>query len=147
MSDQDQHQTEDNPHDRRRSDHANERLFFIKRSTWLLMRRMAVRSVVLAVLTVLGGMLLSHLVDSGRLDRFGIVHQFPELLTMLRASAIMTFIEMSIFWIRLAVTPQLDVQEYAKTAAKDPMAAAIIYVTNTLQWAARVGMFLFLMGG
>lgn len=139
--------SEEGQHHRRREDNDNERLFFIKRSTWTLMKRMAARSVVMALLTVIGGAVLEHLVDSGRLDKFSLIHQFPELLAMMRASIVIMFAEMSLFWTRLAVSPKLDVQQLAERAQADPMASAVVHAVNTVQWGFRFAVFLYLMGG
>lgn len=116
----------------------------VTRQSWDLFQRMFARSVALAFLTAVGFALVDHLVDSGMIDRFALVHRFPEFIPMMLASAKLTFIEMSAFWIRFSVSPRVDVQAQLEYTQSDPMAAAIVHAVNVLQWAFRVVVLIYL---
>lgn len=122
------------------------KILSITNASWLLMQRMFARTVFLALLTVLGFAMLDLMVQSGMEDKFGLVRQFPEFLVMMKAAAVLTFIEMCVFWVRFNTAPRLDVQNVAKDAIHSPTGAAIVYAVNTLQWLARVVIMLYLMG-
>jgi hypothetical protein len=131
---------------RRKGDNDNERLFFIKRSSWLVMKRMALRSVVLFLFTLVGFWVADSLVESARFGTLPIVRRFPDFIAMMTAAAKLTFILMSLFWVRFSTQPKHDVQETMSAATKEPMAAAIVHATNTAQHLAYIGVFLYLMG-
>jgi hypothetical protein len=120
------------------------KLFAITQQSWELFERMFARSVALAVLTALGFALVDHLVDSGMADRFALVHRFPEFIPMMLASAKLTFIEMSVFWIRFATQPRVDVQAHLESTQYDAKAAATVHGINTLVWMFRVVVLIYL---
>lgn len=109
-------------------------------------RRLVIRTVVLGFLTILGAMLLDVLVMVGREQYSDINDRFPELLVMLRAMTVMTWLEMALMWIRVAVSPRLDIQEAAKKALDEPMAAAVTFGIQTLMWALRLLLMVHLCG-
>jgi hypothetical protein len=120
--------------------------FFIKNTTWDLIKRMSIRSVVLALLCVIGFSALEQLVQIGMANPQGMIQKFPELLSLVKATTIFMFLEISLFWIRLATAPKVDVQASLETANATSIGAAIVYFTNVLQWFARVCVFLYLAG-
>jgi cell shape-determining protein MreD len=119
-------------------------LLAITRQSWELFQRMFARSVALALLTFIGFALVDHLVESGLTDRFALVRRFPEFIPMMLAAAKLTFIEMSVFWIRFATQPRVDVQACIEYAPTNSIAAAIINATNALVWAFRIVVLIYL---
>lgn len=110
-----------------------------------LAKRMLARSVFLFALTVAGFYGLDLIMDTGIGQRFGLADRFPEFISMMRAAAIFTFIEMSLFWIRFGTQPKIDVQETAVKACETATGAAVVHVSNTLLFLARLVVFLYLM--
>jgi hypothetical protein len=124
-------------------------LFEFTQQSWDLFQRMFARSVALALLTSFGFALVDHLVDSGMSDRFALVHRFPEFIPMMLASAKLTFIEMSVFWIRFATQPStVDTRHGLNDALGEarfhPGAAVALHAVNTVQWAFRVVVLIYL---
>lgn len=111
-----------------------------------MVKRLVFRSVVFALLTIIGFAATELLVYLGKERISDINSRFPELLMIIRAAAIMTWVEISLFWIRIGLQPQIDVQASAKTAESQPMAAAIVYITHQLTWVIRMVLFLKLCG-
>lgn len=122
------------------------KILHITNASWVLLQRMFVRSLFLALLTVVGFGVLDYLVQLGIQDRFGLVQRYPEFLVMMKAAAVLTFVEMSVFWIRFGTSPRLDVQNVAEYARQSANGAAIVYAVNTATWLARVVIMLYLMG-
>lgn len=112
---------------------ANKRLFF--------------RVLMFAGLTVISFVALEYLVansKSAQLD--GLVLKYPEILGMLRAATILTFLELLILVGRIISQPKVDVQKSVSVAEKEPMASAVLYVTHSVNWMVRVYVFLLLCG-
>jgi hypothetical protein len=105
-------------------------------------KKLVWRSFLFAILTIIGFFLLEVMVNQSRNKPDGFIAMFPELLSMLRAATIMTFVELSILWIRIVSQPRIDVQEAAIDTANDPMANAVLYLTHTLAWGLRTIIFL-----
>lgn len=122
-----------------------DRILLLKPETWQLIKRMAIRSAVLFVFFSLGLFVVDELINSGFGDKYALVRRFPDLIPMMVAASKLTFVEMSLFWIRLFVSPKHDVQEVQNAALGDPKAAAFVALTNMLTWAIRLGAFLYLM--
>lgn len=125
-----------------------EKIFSITAASILLAKRMAARTVALALLTLFGFWVVDLLVESGMHDRLALVRRFPEFIPLLVAAAKFTFIEMSLFWIRFATAPKIDVQAAIREVDTwdNQMALAFVYLTNSLIWAFRVCVFIYLVG-
>lgn len=121
------------------------RFLGIRQSTWQEIRYMFLRSIFLGFLTIAGFALLDYLVESGAADRFALVHRFPEFILMMSAAAKLTFIKMSLYWIRLGTQVRNVKVDAIAEANRTPMSAAIVYVTNTVGALAHIGAFLLLM--
>lgn len=119
-------------------------------ASWKLFERMFARSVALAFLTAVGLTLVDYLVDSGMTDRFALIHRFPEFIPMMMAAVKLTFIEMSVFWARFCTSPSIDVQlpvkEIQRQAWDNSNSLAIVHAINSLVWAFRVAVLIYLMG-
>ena len=115
---------------------------FDRQKTFSLIRRVAGRTIVLAVLTTMAFVSLDLLVYLGREGISDINSRFPELIAIVRAAAIMAWIEVSILLIRVSLAPRTDVQTAVKVAELEPMSAAIVYAVHTLAWAIRFAFFL-----
>jgi hypothetical protein len=113
---------------------------FIKATTKEMIKRLFVRSAVLLIMSFAGWFLMDLIVESARAHGNTFVTRFPEFLLILRALAILAWIDVSIMWIRLALQPLLDIQKLALMAIEqqDTKAAAVIYVTNQLMIALRI---------
>jgi hypothetical protein len=117
----------------------------LKHSTFMELRYMALRTFLLAFLTIVGFSVLDYLVQSGRADSFALVHRFPEFITMMDAAAKFTFIDMSLYWIRFGTQVRNDKREALSIANSTPSSAAFVYFTNALSNIFRVCVFLYLM--
>lgn len=107
-------------------------------------KRMWVRSAVLVVLTAISMGLMELLIWGGKSGWTDFNDRWPEVIVVLRAAFIMTWIEVSLLWIRTAIAPHVDMQAAARKAAELPMGAAIALVSHTAQWAFRFWVFLHL---
>lgn len=125
---------------------SRDRILSITRESWTMFQRMFARSVALAILTALGFVVVDHLVDSGMTDRFAIVRRFPEFIPFMLAAAKLTFIEMSLFWVHFLTAPKFDMNEAMFQATSSPVGAALVYLTDKLVWAFRLGVFIYLVG-
>ena len=121
-----------------------DRILFVKPETWHLIKRMAIRSVFLMILFSTGLLVLDTLINSGFGDKYALVRRFPDMIPMMNAAAILTFINMSIFWIRIFTAPKHVVQEAKSVAMTTPSGAAVVVVTDMLGWAVQVAAFLYL---
>jgi len=105
---------------------------------WSMLKRAFLRSASLAILLIVASSILNIMVEYARYYGWDIPDRFPELLIIFRAVAILTWFELSVFWIRLATSPKIDNQCLADEAARDPMAAAVVYWAKLFSWAFRV---------
>lgn len=115
------------------------------------LKKMAIRTIILAVLTMAGLTIADMLVESGMSNRFSLVRRFPEFIPMIMAAAKFTFIEMSLVWIQYATRPRPTKAERSNdTMSMNPQvklaSANVMYVTNAFVWAFRVAVFIYLMG-
>lgn len=121
----------------------------ITQQSWVMFKRMFARSVALVMLTMVGCALLDFLVDSGATDRYALIRRFPEFIPLLMASITLTFIEMSVFWVRFSTQPvAFDLHTALTRITADPWdkdrAIVALYAISTLQWAFRVGLLVYL---
>jgi hypothetical protein len=107
-----------------------------------LIKRAFFRSAALALLLITASTILEFLIQMARYHGWDIPDRFPELLIIFRAVAILTWFEMSVFWIRLATSPKIDNQCLADEASRDPMAAAVVYWAKLFAWAFRVAVLM-----
>src|SRR5690348_11396813 len=97
-----------------------------------MIERAFIRSAVLLILTG-GGLIASQwLVTAARQYGFELPKQFPELLLIMSALFELTWIEVSLMWVRLTIAPNVDVQVAANAALKDPKGAAVVYFVHVL---------------
>jgi small basic protein len=100
------------------------------------LKRMAARTVIFALLT---------LAAFGLMERLTVLTGFPEVMQGMKAAAILAWAEITIMWIRIAMSPSLDVQQSARLAANnDAMAAAVVYAAHQVTWAVRLAAFIIL---
>ncbi len=112
------------------------------------------RSFCLLALTVLAGAAIEFLVQSARFGGTDLAAKFPEMLQILRALSILTWFEQGLLWIRMAVSPKIDIQELANkltgTATDNSMSTTggiiVVYLTNNLMWLVRIVMLYLLCG-
>lgn len=116
------------------------------KNTINMMQRALLRSVIMGALFIVAYLILNFLIESARSYGSDWPDRFPELLVILRAVAILTWFEKSIFWIRLAVEPKLDSQAIADATVPDPAAAASVYRTRVFMWAFRIVILMTLCG-
>lgn len=114
---------------------------FIKRAgvqqTYEMYKRTIIRSLVLLAFTAASFFALEYLVQEGRYGS-DINQRFPEFLIVLRALAIYTWVEVSMFWVRITLEPNTDVQKASKVAEGEPMAAAVLSGVHAVKWLARL---------
>jgi hypothetical protein len=113
-------------------------LKFFDTATWTMLKRAFLRSVFMVILLALAGGILQALVELARFGGSDLPGQFPELLIIFRAVAILAWFEMSVFWLRLATQPKVDLQYVAHKADGAPLGAALVYWANVFAWAFRV---------
>lgn len=104
--------------------------------------RLFIRAGLLAVLTIIGFAVLEYLIQMTKTRGWDFVMRFPEFPTMMRAACFMTFVELTVLLIRLTTQPRIDVQKSAEDAGKEPMAAAVVYLTHSAVWMFRVFVFM-----
>jgi hypothetical protein len=115
-------------------------------ASWHIIKRLATRTFTLAFLTIVGFFVMDAMIESGMQDRLGLIRRFPDLIPLMVAAAKFTFIEMSLLWIRIAVQPKVDAQfaiAHHELSSRD---AVLMHGVNSLVWAFRVGVFIYLMG-
>lgn len=101
-----------------------------------MIKRLSLRTAIFAALTILAFALM---------ERLTILTGAPEVMQGMKAAAILAWAEISIMWIRIAMSPQLDVQAAAKVAHDgDARAAAFLYAVHQATWAARLTAFIVL---
>lgn len=109
-----------------------------------MFKRLYWRTFGLLVLSALAWLGLEALTLFSRDGTTDIAQRFPEMMLIIRAGAIVTWVELTLLWVRTFLQPNIDVQEAAKVAMQDPQGAAWVYVTEKLAWLARMVMFLWL---
>jgi hypothetical protein len=105
-------------------------------------KRLLFRSFMFLGLTVCGFVALEHMVELSRTRGSDLILKYPELLTVMRAATIMTFAEMTVLWVRIISQPAVDVQAPVPVAQKEPLAAAVVYLTHAVMQVFRVLIFL-----
>lgn len=104
------------------------------------------RSVVLMVLTLSGAGILELLVYLSREQSWSIVDRFPELINIFQGGFIYTWLELSVFWVRIILSPKLDINVLHERIIEQkmgnnlyqPVAAAISQFTQTLLFCFRM---------
>lgn len=107
-----------------------------------IVRRLMFRTLLMALLSLLGFAFLAALAYVGREKISNINQQVPELMIIVRAASIMVWVELALLWTRIIVAPQLDVQAAAKAALANAQASALVYAVSSLVWLARIIIFL-----
>lgn len=101
------------------------------------LQRMSLRTLIFAALCILA---------LGLMERMTLLTALPEVMQGMKAAGILAWAEMSIMWLRVGMSPGLDVQATAKMvdASRDPHAAAIMYAVHQATWAVRLLAFILL---
>ena len=107
-----------------------------------MFKRLFMRSVVLLLLTISGFAFMEVLIDYAQNFDLDIQTQFPEIMIIVRAVTILTWTEMCLLWIRMAVQPDIDVQKAAREAETNPMASAMVFGVHQVTWLVRIILFL-----
>lgn len=102
-----------------------------------MIKRFALRTAIFAAFTILAFALM---------ERLTILTGAPEVMQGMKAAGALAWAEISIMWIRIAMSPRLDVQSAAQVAhdLDDPRAAAMVYAVHQATWAARLAAFIVL---
>ena len=102
-----------------------------------MIKRLAIRTAIFAVLTFSAFMLMQPLT---------VLTGWPELMQGLKAAAILSWAELTVLWIRICVTPQLDTQRLALAVESryDSKGMAILYCAHAFTWAVRITIFILL---
>lgn len=102
-----------------------------------MMKRLVLRTAIFAALTIMAFSLM---------ERVTMLTGWPEVMQGMRAAAILSWAEISIMWIRIAISPRLDVQYAAQMAhdSTDAHAGALVYAVHQATWAARLAAFIVL---
>lgn len=109
-------------------------------------RRAFLRSAAMAALLIMASGLLELFIQLARFGGSDIAERFPEILIIFRAVAIMAWLEMSAFWLRMATQPKVDLQFLVHKADGTAMGAAVVYTVNALMWVFRICIFMQLCG-
>ena len=102
-----------------------------------MIKRLGIRTLIFACLTIAAFALMQPLTQfSG----------WPEVMQGMKAAAILAWAEISIMWIRIAISPRLDVQATATIAQGrgDALATAVVYAVHQATWAVRLAAFIVL---
>ncbi|MFZ3001588.1 MAG: hypothetical protein WA071_14775 [Undibacterium umbellatum] len=100
-------------------------------------KRLAARTAIFFALTVLAFMLMRPLtISTGHTD----------VLKCMNAAAVLAWAEISIMWIRIAMSPRLNEQAVAEDVQElaHPFAMALVYCAHVARWAVRLGIFIYL---
>lgn len=105
--------------------------------------RTFMRSLWLVGMTLAAGLCLELLVQAARHGGTDLAAKYPELLTIFRAVSILTWFEVSLLWIRLAVSPKIDFQAIANKLMNTADSGStqgimVVYIVNHLVWLVRV---------
>ena len=103
-------------------------------------KRLATRTVIFFVLTIAAFALMRPItMQTG----------FPEVIKCMTAAAVLAWAEISIMWLRIAMSPKIDEQAVACDVGSSlhPVAGALVYATHAFKWAIRLGTFIFLYAG
>lgn len=105
-----------------------------------MIKRLAQRTIALAILTMLALWLMEPLTSATGA---------PEVLSCLKAAAIVAWADLTILWVRCMIAPALDEQRLAMRveAANDPRALSTLYLTQKIVWMARFMAFVGLAWG
>lgn len=109
-------------------------------------KRLFMRSVILLALTIIGFAAMDIIVELERANDIHLVSRFPEIMLVLRALTMLTWIEISVQWIRLALAPKLDMQAFACMAYEnnDVRACVAVYAINSVVMLSRI-LFVLVM--
>lgn len=115
-------------------------LFIPTHKTRTMFARLFVRSAIMLILSFGAWFLMDLITEQARQSGNDFVTRFPEFLLILRALAIMAWIEVSVLWFRMAIQPKIDIQELALMAVKnnDTRAAVAVYAINIVLMSTRL---------
>lgn len=106
-----------------------------------MVKRLFFRTAAFFILTVLAFLAIESIVRLGR-GGIAIGQMFPEMIYVLVSVGILTWIEISLMWIRIFLTPKIDIQRTAQAA--EEQSPAILYCAHQFTWAIRILAFLIL---
>lgn len=112
------------------------------------------RSTMLLCLSFSLAAIMEFFVQSARFGTWDLAAKYPEMLQILRAISILTWFDQAILWLRLIVSPKIDIQALANkltgTGPDDSMASSagimVVYITNNVAWLVRL-IALYLLAG
>ena len=105
-----------------------------------MIQRLFLRTIIFFALTILAFSLMRPItMQTG----------FPEVIKCMTAAAVLAWAEISIMWLRIAMSPKIDEQAVACDVGSSlhPVAGALVYATHAFKWAIRLGTFIFLYAG
>lgn len=114
------------------------------KATISMLERLALRSAILLMISSLGFIFMEALVYMGQEQILSIQMRFPEIMLVVRALTLITWVEVCLLWIRVLLQPSVDVQRAALIAETSPIGAAIVYTVHQATWLVRVVVFLSL---
>lgn len=102
-----------------------------------MIKRLALRTAIFAALTLIAFAAMKPLT---------VLSGWPEVMQGLSAAAWVAWAEISIMWVRIGISPKLDMQVMAIRVEKgtDYKAMSTVYLAYTITWAIRIGAFLYL---
>ncbi len=102
-----------------------------------MLQRMALRTLIFALLSLLA---------FGLMERLTQLTALPEVMQGMKAAGILAWADITIMWLRVMMSPGLDVQATARIVDKcnDPHAAAMMYAVHQASWAVRLIAFIVL---
>jgi len=120
----------------------------VSKKTKEMTKRLFLRSAVLLALTVIGFFAMHFMVEYARQNHGDFVSQFPEVMMVLGALTLLTWVEISVIWIRVTFQPKVDLQELACMAImnNDTRAGIAVYAINTLTTLTRIVLVLLMSG-
>ena len=103
-------------------------------------KRLAARTAIFFALTVLAFAVMRPLTHAtGHSD----------VLKCMTAAAVLAWAEISIMWLRIAVSPRVDEQHAVHDVHElaHPLSLAVLYCAHSFKWAVRLGAFIYLYAG
>ncbi|NDI85048.1 hypothetical protein [Undibacterium crateris] len=107
-----------------------------------MVKRLFFRTMVFFMLTVAAFVSIEGIVQLSASGIYSVGQMFPEIIYVLVALGILAWVEISLMWFRIFLTPKIDLQNIAELA--EATSPAALYCAHQFAWAIRIGAFLFL---
>lgn len=110
-----------------------------------MVKRLFLRTVIFLVFTIAAFAATELIIHLSKNKIADIGGMFPEVMRVLVAVGILAWAEISIMWMRIFLTPKIDIQKIALLAEMgEGKSAGLMYCAHQFTWAVRMCSFLYL---